>query len=131
MSNANRGFTLMEVLVSVVILSIGIVGVLGGLTAMSKSQIRAFEVEHVQRLAIRKIDELLATEAVGTTGTTGDFTDYGEPGYEWKTDVQPSGIENLQTLTLTVTKTNDSSAPSAKIDTLYYLAPATTGAATP
>lgn len=131
--SSRRGFTLVEVIVSVTLLATGVVSVLGALSSMNRSQARLIEVEHVQRLAMQKIDELLATEQVSTTSLSGDFTDQNEPDYQWTADVSTSGVENLQTLTLTVTKSNaDATAPSAAVDTLFYQAPANTaGTATP
>jgi len=121
----------MEVLVSITLLSIGIVSVVGGLRALNEGQARAFETEKVQRLAVRKLDELISTQQIGTTDTNGDFSDYGEPNYEWKATVQPSGIQSLDLITLTVDKSGGrSSDPGARIDTLYFEAPTTSGGAT-
>src|SRR5258708_7533104 len=53
----SRGFTLIEVLVSAALLGVGVAGVLTGMGSLNKAQARAIEVEHVQRLALRKLDE--------------------------------------------------------------------------
>lgn len=126
---SSRGFTLIEVLVAATLLAVGIAGVLSGLSGVARTQARAQESEHIQLLALRKLDELMATEQVQTNSLSGDFTDWGEPAtYQWTATVSTTGVQSLNTLTLTVSKQGaDNTAPSTTLDTVYYQ-PATTTA---
>ncbi|MBI3721277.1 MAG: prepilin-type N-terminal cleavage/methylation domain-containing protein, partial [Fimbriimonas ginsengisoli] len=101
MSSASRlGFTLIEVVVGVVLVGIGMTAALRGLGAMTHSDVVLRERESCQRLAVRKLDELLATGQVGTTPISGDFADWNDTAHAWNLEVIPSGVDNLYTLRL-------------------------------
>lgn len=130
MSAASRrsGFTLVEVVVSVALLSVGIVGVLTGFSAVSRSEVRIRTIERVQRLAVLKYEELVATEQFDTAELSGDFEDVGERGVRWTATVEPSGVENLETLTVTVELENaPSNTPVGVMEGLVFNPPLTTG----
>jgi prepilin-type N-terminal cleavage/methylation domain-containing protein len=55
-----KGFTLVEVVVSVALLAIGIVVSLGSLSAMTKTEVKLRKTEEMNRLAVQKIEEVLA-----------------------------------------------------------------------
>lgn len=131
-SRAARGFTLMEALVSAALLATGIVAVLGAFGAMSRSEARARELETMQRLAYQKYDELLATSQDITSPQEGDFQDQNINGYTWRSEEEPSGVEDLDAVTITVEKSNDKSteAPVAYAYGLIYVPPVTQTPAT-
>jgi prepilin-type N-terminal cleavage/methylation domain-containing protein len=133
MSRGSKGFTLIEALVSITLVGVGMTAVLSGLSSMSKSQFRARESEKMQRLAIQKYDELIATEEIDGAGLSGNFSDINLDSYQWQAVVEPSGIENLETVTVTVERSGWEDGPQAKIDGLVYRPPLTTaaGGATP
>ncbi|AIE85984.1 type II secretion system protein [Fimbriimonas ginsengisoli] len=96
------GFTLVEALVSVVILSIGIVVALGTLGAIGRAQNRALETEEMQRLALRKYDEIVALKLLPSGQTQGDFLEIHEERYVWRADRTPTGTGALDTLRVEV-----------------------------
>jgi len=122
------GFTLIEALVATALLASGVVAVLGAFGALNRTETRARELETMQRLAYQKYDELLATSTDITSPQDGDFSDQNIDGYTWKSEEEPSGVENLDAVTVTVEKANDksSSAPSAVAYGLVYVPPTTT-----
>ncbi len=118
-----RGFTLLEAMAAVVLLGIGIVGAVGGFSTIIKTEDRARQTEHMQRLAQEKLAELVATGQAATS-TNGDFNDQNEPDYTWRLEVNTSGITDLDSVTLTVERTN--STDKTRLDTLLYVPPQTT-----
>jgi Tfp pilus assembly protein PilV len=102
-----RGFTLFEALAATVIVGLGIVAILGALGSLTNSQARAFERERMQRLAVQKYDELVATGEIQAAGLNGDFTEWNLNAYEWDAEVVPTGIENLEAVTVQVRRRDD------------------------
>ena len=123
-----KGFTLVEVVVSVALLAIGIVVALGSLSAMTKTEVKLRKTEEMNRLAVQKIEEVLAVGNATTAETSGTFDDYGYTGYEWSLEVAPSGTENLDTVRVTVTETLANSSSGVSVSSLLYTPPSTTGA---
>lgn len=108
-SNSKRAFTLIEVMVSVVLLGIGIVVALGSLSAMTRGEIKIRRVDTLNRLATQKLDEILAVGQLNTAANSGTFEDIGFPDVEWSIETAPADLENLETVTVIVT---DSSSPN-------------------
>jgi prepilin-type N-terminal cleavage/methylation domain-containing protein len=123
-----KGFTLVEVVVSVALLAIGIVVALGSLSAMTKTEVKLRKTEEMNRLAVQKIEEVLAVGNATTAETSGTFDDYGYTGYEWSMEVAPSGTENLDTIRVTVTEASANSSAGVSVSSLLYTPPSTTGA---
>jgi prepilin-type N-terminal cleavage/methylation domain-containing protein len=123
-----KGFTLVEVVVSVALLAIGIVVALGSLSAMTKTEVKLRKTEEMNRLAVQKIEEVLAVGNATTAETSGTFDDYGYTGYEWSLEVAPSGTENLDTIRVTVTEASANSSAGVSVSSLLYTPPSTTGA---
>ncbi len=123
-----KGFTIVEVVVSVALLAIGIVVSLGSLSAMTKTEVKLRKTEEMNRLAVQKIEEVLAVGNATTAETSGTFDDYGYTGYEWSLEVAPSGTENLDTIRVTVTEASANSSAGVSVSSLLYTPPSTTGA---
>jgi len=122
------GFTLIEALVAAALLATGVAATLGAFGALNHTEASAREVETMQRLAFQKYDELLATSTDLTAPQDGDFSDQNLSGYTWKSEEEPSGVENLDAVTVTVQKANDNSSNplSAVAYGLVYVPPTTT-----
>jgi len=122
------GFTLLEALVAAALLATGVVAVLSAFGALNRTEASAREVETMQRLAFQKYDELLATSTDLTAPQDGDFSDRNIDGYTWKSEEEPSGVDNLDAVTVTVQKSNDNSSnPLTGIAYgLVYVTPTTT-----
>ena len=123
-----KGFTIVEVVVSVALLAIGIVVSLGSLSAMTKTEVKLRKTEEMNRLAVQKIEEVLAVGNATTAETSGTFDDYGYTGYEWSLEVAPSGTENLETIRVTVTEASANSSAGVSVSSLLYTPQSTTGA---
>ena len=123
-----KGFTIVEVVVSVALLAIGIVVSLGSLSALTKTEVKLRKTEEMNRLAVQKIEEVLAVGNATTAETSGTFDDYGYTGYEWSLEVAPSGTENLDTIRVTVTEASANSSAGVSVSSLLYTPPSTTGA---
>jgi prepilin-type N-terminal cleavage/methylation domain-containing protein len=123
-----RGFTLIETLVAVVLVTIGFVAVFGGISSLNRAEAHARETELLQRLAMEKINEIGPVIDPQSADTSGDFSDRGYSDITWKMDLEPSGADNVDTLTLTTTRGED----SQPLITLLYIPPTTTtGSTTP
>lgn len=98
-----RGFTLVETLASVAVVAIGVTAALGALGYIAKADAKSKLREEGQRLAIQKIDELLATGDYQVTPNGGDFSEYGKSDWSWSAVLKPSGTEYVDRLGVTVT----------------------------
>lgn len=116
----------MEALAAVALLSVGIVGTLQGFSRMSKADARLKEKEAMNRLAIDKLDELVATSTNINQPDSGDFQDRNETRYNWTTTVDTTETTNVVVVTLTVNRIDDPTGASETISTVVYQ-PATTG----
>jgi prepilin-type N-terminal cleavage/methylation domain-containing protein len=125
-AKAKRGFTLVEVVTAVALLGIGIVVSLACLSGMTKTEIRLKQSELMNRLAVQKLDEILAVGSIDTVPNSGDFTDVGVEGFEWNLEVAPSDLENLQTVRITVSESSNPSVPGAAVHSLLFTPPETT-----
>ena len=127
MSSGRKAFTLVEVLVAVALVGIGVVAVMGALSSLTKAQVRMLEREQMQRLALQKYEELVATGEY-TTSSSGDFSDRNEARFQWDSTVDATGVENLQALTIRVFKPQSEETAYERFTGLIFR-PATTGAA--
>jgi hypothetical protein len=116
-------------MVSAVLLSVGIVSILGAYNSISRNQMLAIESEHMQRLALDKYEELAATEALQTQSLNGDFSDRGDDNYLWEVSVAATGVDNLSAVTVTVTPRQDDGNKGV-VTGVIYQAPQTTSTGT-
>jgi prepilin-type N-terminal cleavage/methylation domain-containing protein len=125
-----RGFTLVEAMVSTVLLAVGITAVLGAFSSMTSNYRKARDTEQMQRLALDKYEELVATGSLQTQTLNGDFSDRGNDRYLWDASVETTGVENLSSLTITVQpRDNQETEPKVSIDGVVFIEPATTAPA--
>lgn len=117
-----RGFTILEALVSAVLLGVGIAASIGAIGEMIKAETGSREREKIHRMALDRFAELRATGDYLQSPLDGDFQDRGEQGYTWSSALEPTGIENLNRLTVTVSKTANSKLDTS-ISALVYQPP--------
>jgi type II secretion system protein I len=103
-SLAKRGFTLIEVLVTVVLVSIAVVGVLRGIRSIEAAGARARSADLLQRLVAEKVGDLKLLADPSAGANTGDFADRGHPDITWTASVEATGTTSLDKVTVTATQ---------------------------
>lgn len=126
-SYARRGITIVEALAAILLLGIGIAASIAAIGNIIKAETDVREREYVQRLAADMYEELFATGDYSQSPLSGDFQDRGVSGYTWESALEPSGIENLDTFSVTVTKTG-STIYNSTLSGLVFVPPVETGA---
>jgi len=99
-----QGFTLIEALVAVVLVAIGVVGVMSGIRSINQADSKARVADLLQRLAAQKLSTIGVMQDPSTDDQKGDFQDQGYPNITWTMDVQPSGADNVDQITITATR---------------------------
>ncbi|MGI4791546.1 MAG: type IV pilus modification PilV family protein [Janthinobacterium lividum] len=116
-----RGFTLIEVLVTVVLVSIAIVGVLGGIRSIQAAGAQARSADLLQRLAAEQIGDMRLLSDPSTGGNSGDFSDRGHSEITWAANVETTNAANVDKVTVTATRGRISQA----VSTLIFVRPST------
>jgi type II secretion system protein I len=125
---SRRGFTLVEALASVALLAVGIVAAVGTLGRMAHSEALLQEKERMARLADEKLQELIGTGDFQTV-TSGDFQERGESRYLWSAALEPTGVENLEVVTVTVARQDERGELESVASQLIFIPPVATGGA--
>ncbi len=118
-SFAKRGFTLIEVLVTVVLVSIAVVGVLGGIRSIQSADARAGSADLLQRLVAEKTGDLKLLADPGAGASAGDFADRGHPDITWTLSVEATSRASLDEVTVTATRGGQEQA----LTTLIFVRP--------
>jgi len=119
-SARNRGFSLIEAMVASVLVAIGVSSTLRGYAALTHAQGELQERDRMQRLAISKYDELIAT-GINNAATSGDFQDYNESRYKWDLDVETTATTGLDSVQLTVTAIDTNDKNQVQLNGLAYV----------
>lgn len=120
---SNRAFTLVEVVISTALIAVGVVAVMATFGAINATGNRLNVSEMTQRLAQEQVDELIATAAY-TAAASGQWDDLG---YAWTSSTSPTGIENLQTVTVRVTSIDRTTEVLASATAYIFVPPVQTG----
>jgi prepilin-type N-terminal cleavage/methylation domain-containing protein len=119
---SQSGFTIIEVLVTTVLVAVAVVATMGGIRSIMFAQTKAQSADLLQRLASEKLDDSRYLSSPDANGTSGDFSDRGYPDVSWNMQVQAAGVTDLDQVSVTATRGND----SQMLTTMMYVAPATT-----
>ena len=95
------GFTLLEAIVSVAIMSIGLVAVIEAYGAAMRLSLQDEYLSTATLLASGKMEEVLKETYITAGSDHGDFGDEFE-AFTWTVDIADSDIEGLETITVTV-----------------------------
>jgi prepilin-type N-terminal cleavage/methylation domain-containing protein len=95
------GFTLLETIVSVAIMSIGLVAIIEAYGASMRLSLQDEYLTTATFLAAGKMEEVLKEPSIVTGSDHGDFGE-GFEDYSWTVDITDSDIEGLETVTVTV-----------------------------
>jgi prepilin-type N-terminal cleavage/methylation domain-containing protein len=120
----SRGFTLVEALVCVALISGGIAICMTTLSAISRAEIRVSDRETMQRLAVRKYDELIILGTLTSGELSGDFAEIGESRFQWRADRSQSSVGNLDVIRVDVAPKGDSYAHATEVQGLLSTAKA-------
>ena len=115
-------FTLVEMLVTILLVGIALAGVFGGLRALGAAETKARDADLAQRLAASKLAEFGPILDPATADGKGDFTEEGYPNVTWETSVESGTTENVERVTVTATKGNTEQS----VIGLVYVKPETT-----
>lgn len=114
-----RGFTLIEALVTIVLVALALVGIFGGIRAVTSTEARAREADLMQRLAAQKFGEFGVVTDPNTADNSGTFEEEGYSDVDWTLEVEPSDTLNVTKVTVTVTRGKVSQAVTG----LVYVRP--------
>lgn len=95
------GFTLLEAIVSVAIMSIGLVAVIEAYGAAMRLSLQDEYFSTATMLASGKMEEVLKETYITPGSDDGDFGEEFE-AFTWTVDIADSDIEGLETITVTV-----------------------------
>ena len=115
----NRGLTLVEVLVAIILVGVGLASLVGGLGALTRSYSSAQEREIMHRLAHEKYEDLLAT-GDWITVSDGGFEDVRYEKYEWEVETATTEVEDLESLRVIVRIIDSADNASVVAEGLVY-----------
>ncbi len=129
-----KGFTLIELMVTTVVVGVGLAGVMAGIRAIGVADVKARTADTLQQLAAQKLAEVRTSSDIANASTSGDFSDQGYSDINYQVDVQPSGTDNIDEVKVTVTQNNDTQTlteflfvPPTTTTTTTTATPTTTG----
>ena len=125
MARRRAGFSLVEMLVTIVLVGLAMAGVFGGIRALMATEAKAREANLLQRLAADKLNEMGPVTDPRTAEASGDFTDSGYPDITWDMEVESTSTLNVEQVTVTATRGDSSQT----ISSMVFLRPLETGGA--
>lgn len=121
MRRRSGGFTIIEALVTAVLVAVAVVAALGGIRALEAADAKAKQVVLLQRLAAEKVNDLRILADPSQAGSSGDFSDRGYKDITWAADVEATSVSNVDQIVVTATQ----GSVSQEVSTLEYI-PSTT-----
>jgi len=96
------GFTLLEVMVALVIISLALAGVAGSMGQMIDTANTMRDRTYASWIAQNKIAELRLANVVPEAGSSSGETNYANVDWSWRAVVEETGVENLFRVDVTV-----------------------------
>ena len=90
-----QGFTLIEVMIAMVIISISLTGMAVTMGSMLDNATVLRERTYASWIAQNRIVEMRLAGTVPETGTTTGEVEYANTFWEWRAEVSETGVENL------------------------------------
>ena len=101
-SRCLAGFTLLEVMVALVIISLALAGVAGSMGQMIDTANTMRDRTYASWIAQNKITEMRLSSALPEVGESSGEEDYANTTWAWTADVSETGIENLMKVDVAV-----------------------------
>ena len=101
-SHRLAGFTLLEIMVALVIISLALAGVAGSMGQMIDTANTMRDRTYASWIAQNKITELRLSAALPEVGESGGEEDYANTTWAWSAEVSETGIENLMKVDVSV-----------------------------
>ena len=93
--NKGRGFTLLEVMVALLIISTSLVYVAGSIGQAVDTAFTMRERTYASWIAQNRITELRLAGVIPEAGESSGEVDYANTAWEWTAEISETGIENL------------------------------------
>lgn len=97
-----RGFTLLEVLVALMIISISLVAIAGEMISMLNAANTMRERTYASWIAHNKVTEMRLANVVPEVSTSSGELDYANTEWAWRAVVSETGVDNLFRVDVTV-----------------------------
>ncbi len=97
-----KGFTLIEVMIALVIISISLTGMAVTMGRMLDNATVLRERTYASWIAQNRIVEMRLAGTVPETGTTSGEVEYANTFWEWRAEVSETGVENLYRIDVVV-----------------------------
>jgi general secretion pathway protein I len=91
----SRGFTLIEVLVALAIVTIGMAAVMEALTSSANTAIYLQDKTFAEWVALNRMETVRLTGAPPATGTSNDTIDYAGRSWEWQEKVSSTQVKGM------------------------------------
>jgi len=101
-SRCLAGFTLLEVMVALVIISLALAGVAGSMGQMIDTANTMRDRTYASWIAQNKITEMRLSGALPEVGESSGEEDYANTTWAWSANVSETGIENLMKVDVSV-----------------------------
>lgn len=116
-----RGFTLMEVLIAMVILSFGMMAAIKIVSQVSASAIQSRDNTYAQWVALNKIAELRLQTTWPSVGKKDGETDMAGQTWHWVTQIKATPNKDIRQLDVSVSPASEKNSNVATIVVTAYL----------
>jgi len=97
-----RGFTLLEVMVSLAVVSIGLIAVFNGIIQMAHSTSTLRERALADWIAMNQISEIRLSGEFPDVGDFNDNVEFAGRDWRWEARISETGVENLRRIDMAV-----------------------------
>ncbi len=97
-----RGFTLLEVLVALMVISISLVAIAGEMISMLNAANTMQERTYASWIGHNKVTEMRLANAVPEVSTSSGELDYANREWAWRAVVSETGVDNLFRVDVTI-----------------------------
>jgi general secretion pathway protein I len=100
----SRGFTLLEVMIALAVVSIGLVAASSSIAQLTANGVYLRDKTLGHWIAMNKLAELRLAETWPEVGKSDDDIDFGSQSWHWTAEVTETQVENLRRIDITVAR---------------------------